>query len=252
MENIKKFPKSKNNHQCVGPCYKPNTHTLHPMYLKRLSSKTAYCPVGAWTETKKDGTKKKHIIDMCENPTNETDKKMLEISMLLPYIDFNSNHFLKIYYNIFSFDDALIWINNNNFTPIDTRIRIISNALNAYGKKIEIIDGRFIKFMYDTIKTKYMTTIYKNICPYIGKNKDKIMLINPEDNKLDNDNFKEERTNYIYDAIISKDELFKFVTRYLKRNQTNWEEITDNLNDLILKLIEYVTNKINLTLKIEK
>lgn len=252
MENIKKFPKSKNNRQCVGPCYKPNTNTLHPIYLKRLTAKTAYCPVSVWTETKKDGSKRKHIIDLCENPINETDKKLLEISMLLPYIDFNSNHFLKIYYNIFSFDDALIWINNNNFTPIDSRIRIISNALNAFGKKIEIIDGRFINFLYDTIKVKYIDPIYRNVSQYIGKIKDKIAFVDPENNKLDKYELEKERINYIYDTIINKDELFKFVTRYLKHYQPTWEEITDNFDDLISKLSEYITNKINLTLKIEK
>ena len=157
--NIKKYPKSVNKFQCIGPCYYPRTIAIHPTMLEIIANNDhPFCPVNEWTHTDAStGRTKTSITDKCFNPTDDGDNmenKDLELNILTPYVDFNTEQFLKIYYKIFSFEDALDWCDKYSYLPLDTQIRIIKCSLSQFGKNIDIIDNRFTYILINIIKKK--------------------------------------------------------------------------------------------------
>lgn len=255
--NIKKYPKSNHGFQCLGPCYYPNTVFLHPTNLMHIVNPTmSVCPVNEWTDIDPE-TKKSTIkhSDKCFNPTHSVSSTVqdLELNLLTPYIGFNSTHFLKIYYNIFSFEDALDWIEKNRQTPIRTQLRIINNVLKSFGKNIDLIDMRFVDFLTDSINKKFIKNIYNKIHKYIGIDQNNnIVLIDPTLNHLEKEEFNVERINYILKVFVNKDDLHKFIMRYFRDNKDTFEnvvKIEDIMNNIISSFIEYTINKINFTLK---
>ena len=241
----KKYPTSKNGHQCLGPCYYPNTDFIHPLYLTHIKTKNIpHCPTITYT----NDTGEKFISDTCLVPThNKYSKEDLSLLTLSPHIEFNEDYFLKIYYNIYTLEDAITWINNNTFTPKTTRNRIFNLAIKVHGKNIEIIDHRIIDYL-KVFFTDNIDNIYDINKKYINIKNDNIQLVKPEKNKNQNikSNIKKE---YLINKFITQDEIYKFITRYIKTRKNEWENIKDHLLKISTDISKYIENKILLTLK---
>lgn len=253
--DIKKYPKSKNKFQCLGPCYQPSTFVVHPTLLELVTNREQpFCPVNEWMYTDlKTGKQDLKLTDICFNPTESSNivDKELEINILTPYIDFNIEHFLKIYYDIFSFEDAMDWFEKYKYLPIDTHVRIQKSSLRIFGKKIDIVDQRFIDFFIMLIKKKHIYDIYDVINKYIGydeKTKE-LILIEPNHNILKESEYHKERVNYIIEIFLNKDDVYKFVLRYFKYRKDKWDSINDHTETMVIDLIEYIINKIKIMLK---
>ena len=108
----KKYPVSKKGHQCVGPCYYPGTGFTHPLYLTYIKhNNKPHCATNAYSVP---GEEDKFISDVCLIPThNEHSKDDLSLLILSPLVEFNEDYFLKIYYEIYSLEDAINWINSS-------------------------------------------------------------------------------------------------------------------------------------------
>lgn len=254
---VKKFPKSKNNFQCLGPCYPANTLVIHPTYLETVTDKNhAFCNVNEWEYVDPvTGKKKDEITDMCTNPIDARDikkiSKEIESHMLTPFIEFSAEHFLKMYYNIYSFEDSLAWIDSNNSTPLNTRIRIINSSLRVFGKNIEMFDGRFVDFFVELLKKNHMSKIYNSLSPYIdidmSQGEASIMITEKMSNVTSRDTYSVEKTNYIIKTFLEKNEMTKFLTRYLKHKRDDFSN-PDVLEIMTDDFIEYCIGKISLTL----
>lgn len=247
-----KYPKSKNNLQCIGPCYQAGTTIVHPLTLEYVTDKyNPFCPVKEWeyidTETNK---KIIRTTDICYHPTESKDLsgKEFEMNILTPSIDFNDEQFLKIFYNIHSFEDAINWIDNKKYSPILTRLRIIDCAWNAYGKNVNIIDHRVVDFYIEVTKKKWIQDIYKHLNKYIHISDGKVMLGNPKENKLSPKDEVIVRTNFLIDRFINSDQMYKFLIRYLKYRKDEWDNIISHSINIKNDLIKYIENKINLTI----
>src|SRR5437899_3161051 len=88
-----RYPKSKNNFQCIGPCYQPGTWIVHPITLEYVCDKDyAFCPVREFEVVNKDtGKVTVKTTDLCLRPTESKDLsgKEFEMNILTPSIDFN-------------------------------------------------------------------------------------------------------------------------------------------------------------------
>jgi len=253
MENIKRYPKSKNNYQCIGPCYQPGTMVVHPTQLEFVTETALpFCPIEQiFIDDPITGEVVKKSTDICYNPIekNSIDKAQLEINILTPHIDFNSEYFLKIYYNIFSFDDAIDWIENNQSSPLRTKIRIINCAIEIFGNMIELFDVRFSKFFSEYIKSTKIKLIYSQINKYIGLDKNEnIMMTNEKNNNLKPNEKIIERTNYIIHTFLNQEEIIKFLQKYFKKYTTSTDVFDDHLEIMGNELIVYILNKIEATL----
>lgn len=253
MENIKRYPKSKNNYQCVGPCYPPGTMVVHPTQLEFVTeSPLPFCPIAEiFTEDPKTGETIKKSTDTCYNPTekNDINKSQLELNILTPHIDFNSEHFLKIYYKIFSFDSALNWIDENKHCPLGTKTRIINCTLEVYNDNIELFDIRFSNFFIEYLKVKKIKKIYENIHKNIGiDTSENIFIVKEKQNNLTIYDKNIERMNYIMQTFINKEEITKFLQKYFKKNAQNLNIAEDHITKMSEDFIIYIKNKINATL----
>lgn len=253
MDNIKKYPKSKHNMQCLGPCYYPETTVIHPTHLEYITDgPDPFCPVEEWYfENEKTGQKSSKITDICHNPTkkNAESSTQLDLNILTPYIDFNYEQFLKLYYKIFSFSDALNWIESNKHTPINTQIRIINCSLKSFGDSVELFDVRFSDFFADFIKKKEIRYIYDKIHNNIEiKSSTKEIYLVSDTNLSKRDNYTE-RTNYIIQKFIIDTEIIKFLQKYLNHKDKPMRDTDDNLYEMLLSFTQYILNKIKITLK---
>lgn len=253
MENIKRYPKSKNNYQCVGPCYPPGTMVIHPTQLEFVTEgPLPFCPIDEiFHEDAKTGEVIKKSTDTCYNPTEKEniDKSQLELNILTPQIDFNAEHFLKIYYKIFSFDGAVDWIDDNQHVPIGTKIRIVNCALESFSNMIELFDIRFCNFFIEFFKLKKIKELYLHINKNIGSDNENILIIDSKNNNLDLHDKSVERINFIIQTFINKEEIIKFLQKFFKKNLNKLSTSSDHLNLMANDLILYIANKIDTTIE---
>lgn len=246
--DIKIYPKSKSKKQCLGPCYFPKTHVVHPTLLEIVSNNEPFCPVDPWKYVNPEtGEETLFATDLCFQPTEKKNvsSKEAELNMLTPFLDFNASQFLKIYYEIFSFEDSIDWIDRNKFDPIKTRSRIINSSLIAYGENVELFDNRFVEFIIEFIKKKKILEIYNKLHIFININNDSVLL---EKNNIDKKDKCVERINYIVRVFLTKDEITKFLIKYFSQKKDKWKDIKNHLDLIVSNLTEHILNKISLTL----
>ena len=245
--NIKSYPKSINNIQCVGPCYKKNTKVLHPIYLNVVTNNEAnfFCPTIERTQIT-NGKKYSVYVDEC-NEINYNKKNVnvnSKFELLFPYIDFNPIIFLNLFYNINNFGDVMDWINNNKYLPLDNKERVFNLGLDAFIKNIEIIeiiDNRVIDFLYDLFLNKYLNKIVLPIFTYITID-DKYTQIKYTQEKETNETIII-KTNYIKKNIITHDNIINFIKYFINKNIES--DITNTYINLIVNSFSgYITDLI--------
>ena len=239
----KKYPKSINNFQCLGPCYDKNTSILHPTQLRTYTSKNPFCPTAAHIE--KDpvtGDPIKMYTDRCLNPTHNKDE-LASSSLLAPKSEFTKELFLNLYYGINSFDQCIEWISNNSSLPLQTQIRVLNSALNVFGKNIELIDDRFVSFFIDYLKKKEISRIYNKIHQSIGVINDDVLIVDKESNPLNKEDKQTERINYIIKKFINSENIKGFLVKYIYTHK-EWEDVNDNLDLMTQSFFNYIAKKL--------
>ena len=261
-----KYPKSRNNFQCLGPCYEPGTFIIHPTTLEHVTDfKNPFCPVNEWEHINPTtGKKELAIHDTCFKPTDTTkiSSKEVEMNIILPKIDFNCNHFLKIYYKIYSMEGMMDWLDKNGHLPYYTIRRIMDCAWKSYGMDNYIVDDRIILYYVKIAKTRWIHNIYKKIGKYVKFTDEKIQFSSKESEMAEN---SIEKINFIVDKLINPSTMSKFLTKYVEfySNNTDTQMQSDSKNttnvinedneishtDIIKKeFIEYIEKKV-LTVK---
>jgi len=98
--NSKKYSKSVKGQQCLGPCVTKNKKIIHPVTLETVTDKDhAFCPVAGY-EVINDKTNKKETkyTDHCYGElTDNVDKNQQIMNVLIPYLDFDVQHFLIMF-----------------------------------------------------------------------------------------------------------------------------------------------------------
>jgi len=247
VEKKNTYPKSKKGHQCLGPCYYPNTLVVHPLYFTVETSDKSFCPTTKYKYIDPvSGNEYKETKDYCQNPTSHQNVPIEELQqdIITPRIMHNADDFLKTYYDIYSFDQCLEWIDFNKFKPIRTKMRIIDTGLNAYSSEIKLIDTRFASFFIDYIKIQQMTNLYEQINKYIGIKDDNFYFV--KDNNLNKRDYCIERINYIISIFLNIDDIIRFMNKYFINNKEKDKIVLKHIYD---SYCIYIKNKIDLTIK---
>jgi hypothetical protein len=242
-KNKKKYPKSINNLQCLGPCYNKNTSILHPTQLRTYTSKDSFCPTSVHIEKDPNtGASIKMYTDKCLYPTNNEDELGLS-SLLTPKSEFTKELFLNLYYGINSFTQCIEWISNNMYVSLKTQIRVVNAALNVFGNDIDLIDDRFTSFYIEYIKKKEISKIYDKIHKKIGIIDNDVLIVDEENNSLNKEDKQTERTNYMIKKFVNNDSIKGFLLKYVYAHK-KWEDVNDNLDLMTHSFIAYTENRL--------
>jgi hypothetical protein len=247
---IKKYPKSINNRQCLGPCYETNTEILHPIFLRNIKNSEfkgkPFCPTDFY-QIENEATGKKIDIDydICYNPTQNKDSSTIE-SLLIFQSGFTKDVFLSLYYDINTFEEMCEWLEINKFYPLETKVRIVNAALNLFGDNLDYFDDSFVDFYIEYIKEKFIILFYKDIYEYIGTDKEKkeIFIVNKYKNNLKYDDLYVERINYLVEKFFNKTEVKKFLFKFLKSKNILFENYNDILYIIYKEHQIYIENLI--------
>lgn len=252
-----KYPRSKNNLQCLGPCYQKNTQIIHPITLDGVTSKIGpFCPIMP-TEMTHPITKQKYKIhhDECAHATTDKDtsNKDYELNILTPTIDFNEESFLKIYYRIGSFEDAINWVDTHKYSSLLTRKRIIDCAWKAYYGRISLVDQRLVDFYIELVKRRWINYLYDKLGGYIKISGNQIILSKPETKpEQDDESTSIAKINFLIDRFIDRDTIYKFLNKVIKAQEeaikTEEQIYAPDIIDIKINLVEYIENKIKLTI----
>jgi hypothetical protein len=244
QEGIKRYPKSDNNNQCIGPCYAAGTEIIHPITLTYTKDIEApFCPINPILDDIKG--KNTIYVDHCSNPTNMKDiiNKKYEIDILVPSIEFNPENFLKIFYNIQSFEGAIEWIKEKRKISLTSRMRILNCALDDEIKITSITDD-VVNIFIEIVNKKWITDIYTNVGKHIEIDYDEYYYVDDletVETKVDNDKFL-----FITNKLLTTIEIHKFLVKYFK-NRREMSDEQDHLFDIKIQLIKYIINKIKIT-----
>ena len=237
-----KYPKSKNNIQCIGPCYKANTTISHPTRSQlQVTQSTPFCPIGPIQKYNQNMQHNISYTAECIFPTESEDIQHKE-SNITSISEFTKHLFLSYYYEIMSFENAIEWLDNNENCPLKTKIRIINCALSTYEIINNLIDERFVTFYIVFLKETKLNFIYKIIHENIEL-KDKKVFIS-KNNKLKYDDYKIERMNYIVSKFLDKNNIYTFLVKYFKTKKTN-VDLNILTNDLIVYMQNIISNILN-------
>lgn len=243
FNNIVKYQKSKKNLQCLGPCYKKNTVAHHPIYIDEKYAKDFnFCHTNEYF-IDKDNKRTFKLLDECGKA--ETDEVLSNsINLLIPIIHFNNGNFLKVYYNIHSFREAVTWVNNKQFAEYNTIRRILDSAWNAYGQDLDYIDDDIVD-LYIKITKKYWTHyLYTILCKYIVIVDNKFKLDGSETKPCKDNGRKIEKINFIVNKFITHNNLHNFLLKYIKSDTEKWTDVNSHTNTIKIEFISSLEDKI--------
>lgn len=244
MNENKKYPKSIDGNQCISPCFPVGFLSSHPITLSAITNKEyPYCHIQPIIVDAK--LNKKVEYNICAKPSSNEEIKNYNTKLIIPISDMDSGIFLRSFYNIHTFEDGINWIINNDNKPIMTRLRIFDNIF-VYGKDIDIIDIRIITFIIEVIKKLWIKDIYKELYKYISINKKNEIFIEKNDDDI-NENINN-KINFIIKKFVNNDEVYKFMSRYIKARYENWNKISSHIINIKNDYIDYIENKIKLTI----
>lgn len=252
MDNIvlgNKYPKSKNNRECIGPCYEPGTWILHPVTLDYISHPTdPFCPINEWVDINKQTNKHvTRIVDVCHKLNVTPKYKEPNVDFVMPSIIFSSEHFLKSYYEISSLEEAVEWCDKNKHLSARTLIRIMDSAWVTYFDKQEnldnndIIDDRIVMLYINFAKRNWIDKIVEQFSKYVKISGDKISL-GYNDQPIPNNEITNVK-NFLIDKFISIQSMNSVILRVIESSLVNFtteveNELYRSIHKKIIKLLK--------------
>ncbi len=243
------YPKSVHGQQCIGPCYYAGMKIYHPITMDEIIFKDNSCPVNNFVFVDKNGQKKVFDHDQCYIPTAKETyiDDFFEMNILTPQAPFNSDYFVKIYYNINSLEDMFEWLEKNKNSPYATKERVFNQSMNVYGTSMNIIDHRLIQFVRE-IMIKNVKNIYSKVKKYIVIEGDDVYIQHTKNtdhvNEEETDKIKKIKMAYIKERLLGDDNIQKFLSRFTRSHEQEIE-YADNLSHVLLEqMMEYIVKKI--------
>ena len=255
--NNNTYPKSTSGKQCVGPCYKKNTKIIHPMYFNIITDtlNNSFCPVAEFTNINDTtGKIEKYHVDKCIEQTfkssNPNDSNYVtSTDLLYPFVDFNEETFLKLFYKIEKFSDSIQWIEDNKHTPMKSRKRIFDLSINAFGNSFDIMetsDTRIVDFILLMFKTTYLNKIVLELLKYLNIDNEKKFIEIKKNDKKETDESIIIKTNYINKHIITLENVTNFISKYFRTTHTELR-MQSHCDNIANKYIIYITENIKKT-----
>jgi hypothetical protein len=234
-----------NNQTCLGSCLPGDKISIHPVYIVPVQDQNykPYCATLEWTDEKKNNN---FMHDICktENIISKINKKDHMLSFAIPSFGISYKDFLQKYYDLYSFESVSEWLHIEN-NRIYTKLRVLNCAWILFGTDKNIINDQIIKFYMDLVKKRWIKEIYPYIYNDIHVNKSNISFKKNKDAYGDH---KVEKINFFLDKFNDRSTLYNLLQSYINTNKSRWANIEDHNDELKKYYIDYVSNKIKITL----
>ena len=248
----KKYSKSLNGYQCVGPCYKKNSKIIHPIYFNVVqNTKDDFCPTNEWVYKNNTGNIQRFYIDKCNMDNN---KYQNFYDLLYPYTNFDELVFLDSFYNINDLNQTFEWIENNKNLSINTKQRIFDLSLKAFKNNFDIFnfnDTRLVDFIIELIKNKYFDSFSIEFFKYIIIKNETVSIEMNENYKYDKETNESIiiKQNFILKYILTIENITNFINIYFRKPESNDElEIIKYPSEILIdKLILFIIGNIKKT-----
>lgn len=182
FNNVFNLPKSIYGHQCIGPCYPPNTLFYHPIYLKaHIDDKEPFCPI---FKSYNEKDKQYENVNQCRIEDITPNYEKFELFEDIFQFATNDQNFLSQIYDINNLDGATEYLEESiELLPVYSQKRILNCIYNIWaGNKnfpVELFATKFkyvlksisnIDITIDKIKNKIIDSKkYNNIFDYFEK-----------------------------------------------------------------------------------
>jgi hypothetical protein len=236
-KNDERYIISKSGKRCITKCHLKGTSVIHPYWLSPVSRYDHdFCLVIPYEDI--DTTTGKKIMefqDGCDQEQNKyyTGSSEMERLLMLQII-FIPNDFLKTFYNINSFNDAIEWSKANTHLPFGTIRRVHNCSWKAFGYKSSEVS-------YDVVQY-YHTLVTNNwINDYIIKiEKDISVKINRDKSFKNNEEFIR---HYILSNILIISNFESILKKYIETYYDTWIDIESHYLNLKLFIYQEIINK---------
>jgi hypothetical protein len=240
------YPKSSKGFKCLGPCYKPNTWVLHPIILKLWTNKESpFCPTKRWIDRNPSSQKEDVMyFDKCFKSTYDNEDRSIQMNIVFPKFGFGCEEFLKMYYNIYSFENGIDWLENNYHTSYYTKIRILECMWAIFGNNKEIINERLMLLYRELIKKYWTNELYNKFKKYvIIDNNEKIYFGKDNMKKiLNNDNKKIATVNFLIKKLLTNNNIYKVLNAHIEEYSQNWNNISSHVEHIQHSFFEHLEN----------
>jgi hypothetical protein len=230
---------SSSGRQCIGPCYKRGTMFLHPITLEyMINHGSNICPTYRWW----DNTEKKYkIYDICIPSNTQTDTTL---GLLSPTLNFDSNQFIKMNYDIYSFASGITWLLNNIYNEYKS-LRVSECLWNVYGTSIDTISDDTVRYYINFFKQYWVKYVYNSVKKYIIIDNGTIRFINKPQNNVPRLN-KIEIINFLIKKLITYSNIYNVLNKYIKiiKHKDKHINIKHHNKNILNIFINYCINNI--------
>lgn len=253
-----KYPVSRNNYQCIGPCYPPDSFIIHPVTLNDDVRSYSMCPIHPTVVTDSTGTRVE-LYDFCSVPTAKAPTIGTSQQAALPTFKFDPVFFLKLYYNIGSLEEGFEWIDANADLPYKTKERVFNQIVVLYGNNLSLADHRLINHVHN-IMTHNIALIFRAIVKYVridDSDKTNISLRPPLSSDSSVDISAIDKTTislvnaYIKSKLIGVSEINSFLNKFFRYGVSNISvEQRDSFTKVVVdSMIDYIIQRIEVSFK---
>lgn len=222
MDKSKHMKIGVNGKQCIGPCYPKNTLFMHPLTLNNYKLEYDACPTEKWI----NNMGKTIEVDKCigaDDLTQYTEEERI-LDYVLPVLGITCEKYMKICYNITSFENILDIVTNGN-EPYYTNMRLLNCGWSIYGLQMDVFNEQLINFYIKVVKTKWIKYIYPHIAKYISVNGKEIFFGQNDDDINVN---KVEKINFFHKKLNTSQNMYSVLKKYVKYNENIWSKISDH------------------------
>lgn len=249
------YPVSKNNYQCIGPCYPPDSFIIHPVTLNDDIRTYSVCPIHPTVVTDSSGTRVE-LYDFCSVPTAKAPTVGTSQQAALPTFKFDPMFFLKMYYNIGSLEEGFEWIGTNTDLPYKTKERVFNQLIVLYGNNLSLADHRLINHVHN-IMIHNIALIFRAIVKYVHIDGSNISLRSPLSSDTAIDISAIDKTtislvnSYIKSKLIGVSEINSFLNKFFRYGVSNMSvEQRDSFTQVVVdSMIDYIIQRIEVSFK---
>lgn len=145
--------------ECLTKCYKKNENMFHPRTLQfNISHVDGQCGIESRKEDDMVQISKGHITKeygTCAVNNDLSYVVPIDKTIMLSYY-FDPIFFIKILYNLQSFDAVIKWTNENINLPFNTIKRVHNCAWHIYGSHKDNITDIVLKYYYELAINQWM------------------------------------------------------------------------------------------------